>query len=171
MTVKQLAGGMREQPISRRKATPADVPFLIELRRKTMSAHLLASGVVQSEEEHAQRVLAHFESAEILLRGPEPIGLLKVVRDGRKWKLVQVQLCPSCQGQGLGTDLLAQLVSEADVADAELRLSVLKANPARRVYERLGFTVASEKAHSFEMHRASRSSFPRSPDGAAQGKS
>jgi len=127
---------------------------LVKLRHDTMNPHLAASGVNQSEEEHLQRVLAHFESAEILTQGSEPVGLLKVVRGGQSWELVQVQLSPSLQGQGFGTQLLKQLVSEAQAANAELRLSVLKANPARRVYERLGFTVIAEKAHAFEMQRA-----------------
>jgi ribosomal protein S18 acetylase RimI-like enzyme len=144
---------MREHPISRRKATPTDLPFLVKLRRETMDLHFAASGVIQSEEEHVQRVLVRFESAEILVQDSEPIGLLKVVREGLNWELVQVQLCPSHQGQGLGTKLLKQLISEAQVANANLRLSVLKANPARRVYERLGFTVVAEMAHAFEMQR------------------
>lgn len=140
--------------LTRRKATPEDVPFLIKLRQETMNPHLPASGVNQSEEEHLQRVLAHFESAEILIKGSEPAGLLKVVRDGQSWELVQVQLRPALQGQGFGTTLLKQLVSEARTANTTLRLNVLKANPARRMYERLGFTVVTEKAHAFEMQRA-----------------
>src|SRR5687767_3432280 len=109
---------------TRRKATPEDLPFLVNLRHETMNPHLAASGVNQSEEEHLQRVLVHFESAEVLFQGSEPAGLLKVVRNGRSWKLVQVQLRPALQGQGFGTKLLEQLVSEAQAANAMLRLSV-----------------------------------------------
>jgi ribosomal protein S18 acetylase RimI-like enzyme len=106
-----------------------------------------------SEEEHLRRVLTHFENAEIVTHGSEPAGLLKVVRDVQVWELMQIQLSPSLQGQGFGTKLLKQLVDEAQAAHAELRLNVLKTNPARRLYERLGFTVVAEKAHAFEMQR------------------
>ena len=140
--------------LTRRKATPEDLPFLVKLRHETMNPHLAASGADQSEEEHLRRVLVHFECAEILIQGSEPVGLLKVVRDATIWELVQVQLRPSLQGQGLGTKLLKQLVSEAQAANAHLRLSVLKANPARRLYERMGFVVVAEQAHAFEMQRA-----------------
>jgi len=154
--------------LSRRKATPEDLPFLVTLRHETMNPHLVASGVDQSEDEHLRRILVNFESAEILTQGYEPAGLLKVVRDGQLWELVQVQLLPSIQGQGLGTKLLKQLVSEAQAANASLRLSVLKANPARRLYGRLGFTVVAEKAHAFEMQRAPNPSIERDVQGLSQ---
>lgn len=136
-----------------------------------MSPHLAASGVTQSDEECLQRVLVHFDRAEILVQGSQPAGLLKIVRDGQSWELLQVQLSPSLQGKGFGTALLKQLVSEAQAANATLRLSVLKANPARRVYERLGFTVVSEKAHSFEMQHAFNPSFERTPSSKPTGAS
>jgi ribosomal protein S18 acetylase RimI-like enzyme len=137
--------------ISRRAAMKEDIPFLLELRRKTMSAHLSASGVVTSEEEHLRRVLFRFECAEIVLLDNRLVGLLKVARDGLDWELIQIQLRPSFQGQGLGEKLVEEIITEAKRAGASLRLSVLASNPARRLYERLGFSVVMEKPHAFEM--------------------
>lgn len=146
-------GNMSELAISRRRATQTDMPFLVQLRHDTMRAHLAASGVRQSEEAHLQRVLVHFDSAEILVHAGEPVGLVKIVRSDASWELLQIQLHPSVQGQGVGTEVLTQLISEADAAQVTLQLSVLKANPARRLYERLGFKVLLEKEHSFDMQR------------------
>jgi ribosomal protein S18 acetylase RimI-like enzyme len=143
-----------EYGFSRRPATSSDVSKLLELRRKTMNPHLGASGVSLSAEEHAQRVLVHYESAEVLVEEDEIIGLVKVVRSGAIWNLLQLQLSPARQGQGIGTQIVEQLVSEARLAQATLKLSVLKTNPARRLYERLGFVVIEEKADSFEMQLA-----------------
>jgi len=134
-----------------RPATEADVPFLLELRRQTMSAHQLASGLVPSKEERERRVLYSFENARIVLSGGEPVGLLKVRRDGLTWELVQIQLSPSLHGKGVGTALLRALVAEARAAGASLRLSVHRANPARRLYERLGFVVVEERANFYDM--------------------
>ena len=134
-----------------RSATAADVPFLLELRRQTMSAHQLASGVIPSEEERERRVLYSFENARIVLLGGQPAGLLKVRREGLKWELVQIQLLPSLHGKGLGTALLGALVAETRTAGASLRLSVHKANPARRLYERLGFVIVEERANFYDM--------------------
>jgi ribosomal protein S18 acetylase RimI-like enzyme len=60
---------------------------------------------------------------------------------------------PSHQGAGLGTLLLYSLLGEADAARAPIRLRVLRTNPARRLYERLGFAVAGESATHFLMER------------------
>jgi len=65
-----------------RPATEADIPFLLELRRRTMSEHLQASGIEPSESERRARVLASFDCAEIVLLAGAPVGLLKVERLG-----------------------------------------------------------------------------------------
>jgi ribosomal protein S18 acetylase RimI-like enzyme len=134
-----------------RPATEADIPFLLELRRQTMSAHQLASGVATSEEERLRRVKAAFHCAQVVMQADQPIGLLKVVRGGHQWELVQIQLAPAVQGKGIGTLLLNSLLGEARAAGASVHLSVLKANPARRLYERLGFAIVAEKESSYEM--------------------
>jgi ribosomal protein S18 acetylase RimI-like enzyme len=137
--------------ISRRSALREDIPFLLELRRQTMSAHLSASGVEVTDEDHLQRILYRYECAEIILFNNNPFGLLKVARDGLDWELIQIQLSPSLQGQGLGAQIIEEIISEAKQMGASLRLSVLTSNPARHLYERLGFSVVMEKPHAFEM--------------------
>lgn len=134
-----------------RRATEADVEFLRELRRETMSDHLRNSGVEPSDSELTERVLARFECAEIILLGDMPIELLKVAKDGKKWNLIQIQLAPEHQSKGLGTSILRALLDDAVKSQALITLSVLRANPARHLYERLGFRVVKESAHAYEM--------------------
>lgn len=124
---------------------------MIELRRQTMTAHQLAVGVTPSDEERSRRVLVRYECAEIILRGTQMVGLLKVARDALEWQLIQIQLIPELQGRGIGTQMIGRLASEAEQAGACLRLSVLKGSPARRLYQRLGFIVVKESEHALEM--------------------
>lgn len=142
--------------IDRRKARDSDIPFLLALRQETMQAHLAASGASTSSEHHRARVMHAFEYAEILLLDGAPAGLLKLRRGPGAWEIIQLQLAPALQGKGVGRQLLEYIISEASAAGAGLRLSVLKANPARRLYERLGFTVVGEDDHEFHMQRALR---------------
>ena len=139
------------EPLTFRPATEADIPWLLDLRRQTMSPHLAASGVPSSEAEHLRRIHASFHCASVILQAGDPIGLLKVVREGSQWDLVQVQLLPSLQGKGVGTKILQSLIEEARSNGASLRLSVLKANPARHLYEPVGFAVVGETADSYQM--------------------
>jgi ribosomal protein S18 acetylase RimI-like enzyme len=137
--------------LARRQATESDVPFLMGLRRESMDQHLNATGASTSESDHLARVRYRFDCAEVLLQEGNPVGLLKVARDGRDWKVIQIQLVSKLQGQGLGAKLLNQVITEAVAAEASLTLSVLKANPARSLYERLGFVVESESEYEYNM--------------------
>jgi ribosomal protein S18 acetylase RimI-like enzyme len=140
--------------LTRRPATADDERFLLGLRHATMDRHLIASGLTPSEEEHLRRVRVRFDCAEIVLVDGEPAGLLKVAREGARWDLIQIQFAPAFQGRGLGTRLLEDVVAEARGAGAALVLDVLKVNPARRLYERLGFVIVGESEHSFDMQLA-----------------
>ena len=53
--------------------------------------------------------------------------------------LVDVALLPAVRGRGIGTGLLEDLLAEAREAGRPVRLKVVLTNPARRLYERLGF--------------------------------
>jgi len=143
----------RDAQLQLRPATEADLPFLLELRRQTMTEHLRASGVPQSEAEMEQRVRVRFDCAQIVLSGGAPIGLFKAVRDGHEWTLFQIQIAPAHQGRGIGAQLIGELLLDAQQAGAAVRLSVLRANPALRLYQRLGFRVLGEVAHSFYLLR------------------
>lgn len=139
--------------LARRQATPRDIPFLLALRQQTMNGHLVASGAEVDDAHHMARLMHRFECAEVLLHEGAPVGLLKVSRDAREWVVVQIQLVPAWQGRGIGAALLAEVADQATRAGADLTLSVLKANPARALYERLGFVTERESGFSYEMRR------------------
>ena len=140
--------------LGRRAATPEDVPFLLALRRETMESHLAASGMDTSDESHMARLMYGFEYAQILTRGNTPVGLLKLRRSPEEWEIVQLQLASQLQGQGLGRALLQEILADAAVAQAAVKLSVLKTNPARLLYERFGFKVMAEDEHEYHMRHA-----------------
>jgi RimJ/RimL family protein N-acetyltransferase len=48
------------------------------------------------------------------------------------------------QRQGIGTSVIQQVLDEARRSGKPVALQVLKVNPARRLYERLGFSVTGE---------------------------
>jgi GNAT superfamily N-acetyltransferase len=55
--------------------------------------------------------------------------------------LSRIYLLPEFQQKGIGTTLMGQLIERAKAARKPLRLRVLRVNPARSLYERLGFSV------------------------------
>lgn len=141
------APGEAAQPWSLRPATAQDLPFLMQLRLQTMQAYLLAAGVDLNEAEHLARIQHRFELAQILMLDDTAAGLVKLAREPAGWELLQVQIAPSLQGRGLGR----ALIDQSREARVPLRLHVLKQNPARHLYERLGFEHIGEDALEYEM--------------------
>ena len=116
-----------------------------------MGPHLEAAGIELDEQEMLARIHSHFESGQIIELACELIGLLKVVREMRTWTVLQVQLLPAWQNQGIGARLIAETITDARKDGADVVLSVLKVNKARRLYERLGFSVISESDGAYTM--------------------
>jgi ribosomal protein S18 acetylase RimI-like enzyme len=53
--------------------------------------------------------------------------------------LIDISVLPEYRNQGIGDEMLRSLQREAAEAAKTVRLNVLKQNPAKRLYERLGF--------------------------------
>ena len=134
-----------------KSATIEDVPWLLELRSQTMSGYLQESGLSISKSSLKDRVLYRFDLTQIIHRATQHLGMLKIDPGPDFWTLIQIQIVPEFQGEGIATRLIEQLLSAAHESSVSVRLSVLKTNPARSLYEQLGFVVISEDEHSYEM--------------------
>ena len=136
-----------------RPAREADLPFLRALRVQSMREHLENSGVAYDEAAQAARIPDRFDCARIVVCDGADVGLFKVCREGSPWELIQIQLLPAAQGRGLGAALIRDLLADAAAAAAGIavELSVLKANPAQRLYARLGFRPVGEAARAYTL--------------------
>jgi GNAT superfamily N-acetyltransferase len=67
--------------------------------------------------------------------------------------LSQLYLAKSFQTQGIGSYVVQHLIDKATVDRKAITLGVVKINPARRLYERLGFRVTHEDQHKVYMRR------------------
>ena len=84
-------------------------------------------------------------SYEVVLIDGEPGGRLYVHRGEHEIRIVDIALLPEHRGNGVGTSLLRDVLAEADAAGKRVTIHVERLNPALRVYERLGFSVAEDK--------------------------
>ena len=130
-----------------------DIPYLLDLRKRTMNEHLKNMNMPIDDQNHLKRVKYHFENGFIVFNGKEKVGFLKYVYEETKIYLVQIQVEPKCQGQGVGNQLLQYLVDKSDKLKFEIYLEVLKKNPARKLYEKFGFRITGEDEFSYEMNR------------------
>ena len=130
---------MERSSLSLRPAELADEAFLLSLRHQTMTEHLKRVGEPTTPEAHRERMRHRFRDLRIVLLDGEAIGMVKVYRAPDAWVLHQVQILPSRQGSGVGRWVVEGVMADATEAGLPVRLSVLDGNPARRLYERLGF--------------------------------
>lgn len=80
-----------------------------------------------------------------------PVGSLMVGRTDSEIRLIDIALLPEYQNAGIGTAVIRELQDEAAAAGKPLCLSVAVGNPARRLYERLGFAVTGETGTHYAM--------------------
>ncbi|MGC4815144.1 GNAT family N-acetyltransferase [Micromonospora sp. DT228] len=73
--------------------------------------------------------------------------------DDARW-LEHFYLSPQVQGSGIGTAVLRELLRRCDRDGTLVRLNVLRGSPARRLYERHGFTLVAEEPVDVFMVRA-----------------
>ena len=84
-------------------------------------------------------------SFDVILVEGEPAGRLYVHRGRSEIRIVDIALLPEHRGNGVGTRLLEDLLAEGDASDKSVTIHVERMNPALRLYERLGFSVAEDK--------------------------
>jgi ribosomal protein S18 acetylase RimI-like enzyme len=73
-----------------------------------------------------------------------PAGRLYVHRGRSDIRIMDIALAPAFRGRGIGTELLHELIGEAEASGRKLSIHVEMNNPARSLYDRLGFRPAGE---------------------------
>ncbi len=101
----------------------------------------------------AERFRQNFQPdhVQVIVVDGHDAGLLHIERTPEEIFLVNIQISPEFQNRGLGTEVMHALLGEARTSQLPLRLQVLKVNPARRLYERIGFAVAVETDTHYQM--------------------
>jgi ribosomal protein S18 acetylase RimI-like enzyme len=86
----------------------------------------------------------HAEHLLITIDGQDVGRLSRTWLPGDELRLLDIAVLPEWRGRGIGTALIVELVEEASQDGLLLSLHVELDNPARRLYERLGFVVAAQ---------------------------
>lgn len=97
----------------------------------------------------------HYQGADfsLVLDGGQPIGRLYLFRGPATYNLIDIALLADWRGRGIGRHLLGQVLAEADAQGRSIRLFVEPTNPARRLYQRLGFRETGRHPVYLQMTR------------------
>jgi len=148
-----------------RAALPPDCEFCLLVELAAMSEYLARVDADWEPTRHAENFSRYGfdDSFRIIVTEGQDVGVLQVTeRDALVWDLERILLLPGWQKRGLGEAVLADVLADADAQGAEVHLMVFSFNPARRLYERLGFERVGGSEERVLMRRAPRVNRPTS---------
>ncbi len=138
--------------IQTRSARDSDYHWLLELHHIVYRDLITKEFGYWDEDEELGLFVKVWESKpiEILLQNDKLVGMFIVDENSDHWWLDEIQIDPRYQNQGIGTEVVGQLIARARACQLPLRLKVLHANQsAYRLYQKLGFcTIDRAKHHS-----------------------
>ena len=133
-----------------RPVTPDDRDFLLAVYASTRDEELRL--VPWSDVDRAAFISMQFEAQDaayratypdarflIITSGDDFIGRLYLARLADEIRVIDIAILPGHRGAGIGTRLLKDVLAEAARDGLPVRLHVERRNPARALYERLGF--------------------------------
>ena len=136
--------------ITYRPCRPDDVPFLRDLYATTREDELRLVPWTEAEraafvdmqfnaqKTHYENFYPDCEFLVIELDGT-PIGRLYIDRGEADIGIIDIALVPEYRGRGIGRMLLEEILVEARATGRKVMIYVEHFNPARRLYDRLGF--------------------------------
>jgi len=135
-----------------RPVTAADQQFLFALHRAAMGPYVTAifgwDEAVQLgfHDRWFQRQQQGGQAAWtwIIVADGDDVGVVQVHDEADHLYLSRIEVLPGWQGHGVGSGVIRALQALAHTRRRPVRLHVFDLNPARRLYERLGFRVIGQ---------------------------
>lgn len=89
---------------------------------------------------------AQYPDAEhnVIMVDGESVGRVMIDRREDAVHLIDIALLPAARNKGIGSMLLDQLKTYAYAREVPIELSVVKTNPALRLYESVGFDIVED---------------------------
>ena len=156
---------MEDLRIELRPEAEGDVAFLARLYRDTRRREVSAWGWAPEQEDTF--LAMQFEAQRRGYRQMYPNALGRIVRvaetdagrllvneENSAIHLIDIALLGEYRNRGIGSYLLTELQRECDLRQMALRLHVLAASPARRLYRRLGFEETGADEIYVQMERS-----------------
>jgi ribosomal protein S18 acetylase RimI-like enzyme len=126
-----------------RKAENEDSEFVYRVRKAAFGEYFQPWDDAAQRETHSRRFAT--QEYRVIEADEVPVGSISLQIEPDCVHLFQLFLLPEFQGRGIGTECMSRLMAEAERLGLPFRLQVRKQNHrARRLYERLGFSITGE---------------------------
>jgi GNAT superfamily N-acetyltransferase len=143
----------RPVPIELRPALDHDFEYCRRLYFSEMRWIIEELHLDRTAQETGLRQQWNSTQVRIVVLDGTDVGWVQTIRDQDELFVGQMFVDGRFQRKGIGTEVMKRLISEATAFNLAVRLNVVRINPARRLYERLGFRVTHEDDRKFYMKR------------------
>jgi GNAT superfamily N-acetyltransferase len=138
--------------ITFRKASKADMEWVYETFRTTMKSYIEDTwGWDELFQQYGFAENLPPSSFSIAALNSVTVGAYSLTEKTDHLWLEMLLILPDYQNQGVGSRILQTIQTQASLNQKPLRLSVLKVNPAREFYRRLGFEISGEDTWSYKL--------------------
>ena len=135
--------------ITLRAASPQDFEFLYNLHREALKEYIDQTwGWDEAWQQEHFREKFDLSSKKIIECEGASIGCIAVLDEDDRIFLSYIALKTDYQRRGIGTQLIEEVLASAVERKMPVTLKLLKTNPARALYERLGFIIT----HTTDAH-------------------
>lgn len=140
-----------------RPANEADFDFLWDVHVQTMKDYISRTWG-WNEDAQKKRFRERFDPPllQVIRMKGKDVGVLAVEPEAERVVLTNIAIMPDYQRKGIGSRAISRILEDASQMKLPVDLQVLKVNPARALYERLGFRLIEETDTHYVMEQLSR---------------
>ena len=131
-----------------------DYDFVYDTKKKAYQKYVEANWGEWNEEKQRemfdQFIDTYGKDIQIVMEEGKRIGFYHGEElENNAFEIGNICIIPECQGRGIGTRILKDVLGEHKHQDIYLRY--FKQNPVVKLYERLGFVMCEEMPYHFKM--------------------
>jgi ribosomal protein S18 acetylase RimI-like enzyme len=150
--------------ISLRPITPADEDFLFNVYASTRADEMARVDWNDIQKESFLRMqfqaqhqyyVENYVGADfsVIMQNDQAVGRLYIHRRDKEIRIMDIVLLPEYRKQGIGSNLLQDILQQGSDSQIPVTIHVERFNPALHLYERLGFRQKEDKGVYWLMER------------------
>ena len=130
-----------------RKCKQNDISFILELKELGMKWYIekIYGWNIEIQKEKTKREIEKFkDTMKIIVVDNQDIGVTNFFEDEGKYHVGLIIVHPDYQGKGIATKIINDYIDIAKKEQKEILIKTYKYNPAKKLYEKLGFKQYDE---------------------------
>ena len=130
-----------------RKCEYDDLEFILKLKELCFKWYIeiIYGWDIDKQREFTKRELdEHLKDMKIITMDDNDIGLTTFYNENEIYVVGMIMIHPEYQNKGIATNILKEYIEIARKDNKKIILKTYKKNPARKLYERLGFKIYKE---------------------------